>query len=171
MPSLSRCDVCLAVLSCFLLAYSSGGLSGQTVVEEKRKFNRDIRCVIQTERRKWNRQTETIISGSIENLADGPLELEVDPFLHLPSRTSNEMGDKLWAPVDLLHDSPLGTDKHDVGGVGVSIEPHPIRLQFKNKELAFGLMHNICFGPRKSGPYGHPQPSSALSRPATTTCN
>jgi hypothetical protein len=132
MPSFSRCGVCLAVTSCFLLAYNSGGLSGQTGVEEKHKFNRDIQCLIQTERRQWNRQSEAIISGTIENLADGPLELDVDPALYLSSRTSGRMGDKFWAPVDLLHDSPVGTDKnHDVGGVGVSIEPRPIRLQFR----------------------------------------
>jgi len=43
------------------------------------------------------------------------------------------MGDKFWAPADVIHDSPIATNKHDVRGVGVSIEPRPIHLQFKNK--------------------------------------
>lgn len=132
MPPLSRCHACLIVITCFLLAYSSVGLSGQTTVEENHKFNHDIRCVIQTERRQWSRNTEIVISGTIENLTDGPLELEVDPAFYLSSRTSSEMGDAFWAPVDLLHDSPIGTDKH-ADGVGVSIKPRSIRLQFKSK--------------------------------------
>src|ERR1700688_1569965 len=131
MPSLSRCDVCL--VTCFLLAYSTGGLSRQTKVEEKHKFNDDILCAIQAEHRQWNRKTETIVSGTIDNLTDGPLELEVEPAFYLSSRSSSEMGDKFWAPVDVLHDKPIGVDKHDVGGGGVSIEPRPIHLQFKNK--------------------------------------
>jgi len=133
MRSLFRYDVCLSVITCLLLAYHSGGLSGQRTVEEKHKFNHDIRCLVQTERRRWNRNTETIIFGTIVNLTDGPLELDVDPALYLSSRTSSEMGDKFWAPVDLLHDSPIGTDKH-ADGVGVSIKPRPIRLQFKSKD-------------------------------------
>jgi hypothetical protein len=133
MPSLSRCDVCLALIACLLLAYSSGGLSSQRTVEEEHKFSHDLRCSVQTERRQWNRNTETIITGTIENLTDGRFELEVDPVLYLSSRTSGEMGDKFWAPVDLLHDSPIRTDKHD-DGVGVSIVPLPIQLRFKNKD-------------------------------------
>ena len=134
MPSLSRWGVSVAVIGCLLLAYSDGGLSGQTAVEEKHGFNRDIRCVIQAERRRWNQQTDSIISGTMENLTDAPVELEADPAFYLSSRTSSEMGDKFWAPVDLLHDRPIGTDDHDVGGVGVSIKPRSIRLQFKNKK-------------------------------------
>jgi hypothetical protein len=133
MPSLSRHDVCLCVGTCFLLAYGTSGLSGQTRVEEIHKFNHDIRCAIKAEHRHWNRNTETIISGTIENLADGPLQLDADPAFYLSSKISSEMGDKFWAPVDVLHDRPVGTNKQDVGGVGVSIEPRPIHLQFKNK--------------------------------------
>jgi hypothetical protein len=66
------------------------------------------------------------------NLTDGPLELEAGPALYLSSRTSSETGDKFWAPVDLLHDSPIGIDKR-YGGVGIGIEPRPIHLRFKNK--------------------------------------
>jgi hypothetical protein len=66
----------------------------QIAVEEKHKFNHDVRSVIRTERRQWNRYSETVICGTIENLTDGPLELEVDPALYLSSRTSSEMSDK-----------------------------------------------------------------------------
>jgi hypothetical protein len=136
MPFLSRCDVYFRVIFCLLLAYSSGGLSGQKKVEEKHAFNHDIRCVIQTERRYWNRKTETILSGTIENLTDGPLELEVDPALYLSSRTSSEMGDNFWAPADLLHDRPISTGKHAIGvdKKAEGIEPVSIRLRFKHKE-------------------------------------
>ena len=60
MPSLSRWGVSVAVIGCLLLAYSDGGLSGQTAVEEKHGFNRDIRCVIQAERRRWNQQVQRV---------------------------------------------------------------------------------------------------------------
>jgi hypothetical protein len=44
------------------------------------------------------------------------------------------MGDKYWAPTDLLHDSPIFVKKHAVAdGKGVVIDALPIRLQFKNK--------------------------------------
>jgi hypothetical protein len=134
MPSLSRCYVCLAVLTCFF-ACSFGGLSGQTPVEEEHKFDHNIRCVIQTERRQWNRTTEAGVSGTIENLTDGPLEMEVDPTLYLSSRTVSEMGDKYWAPADFLHDGPISTKKRAIGTdkKAEGIEPVPIRLQFKSK--------------------------------------
>ena len=132
MPTLSR-EVCLGVVICFLLVSSTGSVSGQTRVEEEHKLNHDIRCAIETEHRRWNRNAETIVSGTIENLTDGPLELYVDPAFYLSSRTSSEMGDRFWAPADVLHDSPIATDKQDIGGVAVGIEPRPIHLQFKNK--------------------------------------
>jgi hypothetical protein len=134
MPSLSRCYVCLVVITCSF-AYSFDGLSGQTAVEEKHKFNHNIRCEIQTERRLWNRTTEAGVSGTIENLTDGPLEMEVDPTLYLSSRTLSEMGDKYWAPADFLHDGPISTKRHAIGTdkKAEGIEPVPIRLQFKSK--------------------------------------
>jgi hypothetical protein len=130
MAALFR-DVCLGVGTCFLLASSTSGVSNQTRVEEKHKFNHDIRCAIQAEHRQWNRNTETIISGTIENLTDGPLELDVDPAFYLSSRTTSEMGDKFWAPADVLNDRPIGMEKTDIGGAAVSIEPRPIHRQFK----------------------------------------
>jgi hypothetical protein len=131
MPALSR-DVCLGVVTCFLLASSTSGVSNQTRVEEKHKLNHDIRRAIQAEHRQWNRNTETIISGTIENLTDGPLDLNVDPAFYLSSRTTSEMADKFWAPADVLNDRPIGLEKADVGGAAVSIEPRSIHLQFKN---------------------------------------
>jgi hypothetical protein len=94
-----------------------------------------IRCLIQTERPQWNRNTETIVSGTIENLTDGPLQLEVEPALYLTLRTSSELGDGFWAPLDLLHDTSLGTNKRPVSGDGkvISIESRPILLEFKTK--------------------------------------
>jgi len=118
-----------------LLAYSFDGLSGQTTVGDEHKFNHDVRCVIQTERRQWNRTAEAGVSGTIENLTDGMLEMEVDPTLYLSSRTASEMGDKYWAPADFLHDKPISTKKHAIGAdkKAEGIEPVPIRLQFKSK--------------------------------------
>jgi hypothetical protein len=126
-------DICLGVTACLLLGYSTGGLSGQTRVGGNDKFNHDIRCAIQAERRQWNRNSESTISGTIENLADGPLELDVDSTFHLSSRTSHEMSDTFWAPADLLHDGPMAKNKRDIGSVGVGIEPRGIHLRFKDK--------------------------------------
>jgi len=124
--------VCLCVVTFFLFAYCTGELAGQTKEEEHHKFNHDIRSKIQVEHRHWDRNSETTISGTIENLTDGPLELDVDPAFYLSSRTSNNMGDIYWAPADVLHDSPIATNKHSDGGVGVTVEPRSIHLQFKN---------------------------------------
>ena len=129
MPSISR-NVWLGVAACFLLVCSAGTVPSQTRVEENHKFDHDIRCAIQAEHRRWNRNSEAIVSGTIENLTDGPLEFDVDPAFYLSSRTSS---DKFWAPADVLNDRPIGIDKHPCGGAGVSIEPRPIHLQFKNR--------------------------------------
>src|ERR1700688_2065114 len=58
--------------------FSPGESSTQTAVVEKHQFNHDIGCVIQTERNKWNRTTDAVISGTLENLTDGPLAVELD---------------------------------------------------------------------------------------------
>jgi hypothetical protein len=52
------------------------------------------------------------------------------PTLYLSSRTSSELRAKFWAPLDLLHDSPIATDRHQVGRGGVSIEMLPVYLRF-----------------------------------------
>ena len=135
MPAISRCDFGLGLITALLLAYGSTELPAQIPVEEKHAFNHDIRCVIQTERGQWNRTTEAVVFGTIENETDGPLELEVDPALYLSSRTSSEMGAKYWAPADLLHDKPISTEKHAIGAdkKAEGIEAVPIRLRFKSK--------------------------------------
>jgi hypothetical protein len=136
MPTPWRCGICLCVITCLLVACGAVGLPAQIAVKEKHQVNNDVRCVIRTEQRQWNRNGETVVSGTIENLTDGPLDLEVEPALYLSSRTSTEMGNKFWAPVDVLHDCPIGTDRHSLGanGAGVSIKARPIHLQFKNKD-------------------------------------
>jgi hypothetical protein len=133
MPSFSTRNACLCLVACFLLDFRIGGLTRQPKVEEDHKFNHDIRCAIQTEHGHWNRNTETTISGTIENLTDGPFEANVDSVFYLSSRTSSELGDRFWAPVDLLHDSPSVPTRRRDGGVRVTIERRPIHLQFKSK--------------------------------------
>jgi hypothetical protein len=125
----------LCLGSAFLLACGSTASIAQTQVEEKYELNHDIRCIIQTELPQWNLTTPAVVSGTIENLTDGPLEVEVDPELNLSSRTSSEMRDRFWAPVDLFHDRPQDTDRRalDAGGKAIGINTRPILLQFKNK--------------------------------------
>jgi hypothetical protein len=127
-------------LSLFLVTYvallfvNCPRVFAQVAIEEQHKFNHDIRCVIRTEHQQWDRTSETLLYGTVENLSDGPIELDVDPALYLSSRTSSAMGDNYWAPVDLLHDSPISTNKQPIaGGAGVAIQTRPIRLRFKNK--------------------------------------
>ena len=118
-----------------MLACSAAGTSAQTRVGDQDEANHDIRIVIHTECPYWNRTTETVVSGTVENLTDRALELSVDPALYLSSKTSNEMRDTFWAPVDLLHDRPISTDKKAISADGKveSIESRPILLRFKNK--------------------------------------
>jgi hypothetical protein len=127
MPTLSARDVLCVVASLFL-THSTAGLSDQTKVEENQRFNHDIGCEIQVEHRQWNRNSETAVSGTIENLNDGDLELDVNPTFYLSPRAPGETGDKYWAPADVLHDSPIAINKN-----GGGIEPRPIHLRFKNK--------------------------------------
>jgi hypothetical protein len=119
-----------------LLTYNAAQSLAQTAVEEKHQFNHDIRCVIQTERGEWNRTNKAVVSGTIENLVDGPLEMDVDPTLYLSSRTASEMGDKYWAPADLLHDRPISIETHALSAdkQAEGIQPVPIHLRFKNKD-------------------------------------
>jgi hypothetical protein len=111
-----------------LTAFSPGESLAQTEVQEKHQFNHDIRCLIQTERNKWNGTTDAVISGTLENLTDGPLAMELDATFYLSSRTE---GDKYWAPVDLLHDKPISIEKHPL--TPGKILPVPIHFRFKSK--------------------------------------
>jgi hypothetical protein len=100
---------------------------------------RGVRCLIQTQRPQWDRNTGTVVSGTIENLADGPVELEAEPELLLISKASSKLSDRFWAPVDLLRDVPIGINKRplDPKRRAVSIESQPILLQFKSKGDVF----------------------------------
>jgi hypothetical protein len=82
-----------------------------------------------------------MVLGKIENLTPGSLDVEVVPILYLSSKTSNEPGDRFWAPVDLFHDGPLTTDRRPLNAKGraVAIKARPIRLQFKNKGEIFSF--------------------------------
>jgi hypothetical protein len=132
MLSVCARHVCLWLIMFILSGYGPGNTAAQSKVEERHAFNHDIRSEIRVEHRQWNRNSETTISGTIENLTDGSLEIDVDPAFYLSSTTSVEMGDTYWAPADLLHDSPIATNTHSSGGID-GIEPRPIHLQFKNK--------------------------------------
>jgi len=112
-----------------------------TLLGARRVFGQtdEIRCEVHTEQNLWNRNTETVITGTIVNLTDGPLQLEVHPSLYLSSRTSSELRARFWAPVDLLHDSPIATKRQKVGKVGETIEPIPVRLQFTGKDDAINF--------------------------------
>jgi hypothetical protein len=82
-----------------------------------------------------------MVLGKIENLTAGPLNVEVVPILYLSSKTSSDPSDRFWAPVDLLHDGPLTTERRPLGAKGraVAIKPRPIRLQFKSKGEIFSF--------------------------------
>jgi hypothetical protein len=125
--------IAVAALICSALQVAS--CLAQTPQKPDATPSGGIRCLIQTERPQWNRNTETILSGTIENLTDGPLQLEVEPAVYLTSRTSSELGNRFWAPVDLLHDTPLGTNKRPISGHGtvIGIESRSILLEFKTK--------------------------------------
>jgi hypothetical protein len=135
MPTPCRRGVCLCVITCLLIACGAVGLPAQIAVKEKHKVNNDVRCVIRTEQRQWNRNGETVVSGTIENLTDGPLDLDVDSTFYLSSRTSSEMGDRYWAPADLLHGRPVSMKKHPITADKKveGIEPVPIHLRFSSK--------------------------------------
>jgi len=117
-----------------LFAHPSGSYA-QTKVEPKRESNLALRCVIETDRAEWNPTAPAVVTGKVENLSDGPLEIAVQPALYLTSKTSSEERDKYWSPVDLFHNSTLGTDRHAIGAKGEAeaITAQPVRLQFKSK--------------------------------------
>jgi hypothetical protein len=152
--------IALAALACS--AFQVTTCVAQTPQKPDAMAFRGVRCLIQTERPQWNRNTETVISGTIENLTDGPLQLEVYPGLSLTSRASSELGDGFWAPVDLLRDTPLATNKRSIGedGKAVDIEPRQFCLSSrpKVKQSISGLMRNICSGRRILVMCGRPQP-------------
>jgi hypothetical protein len=130
VPSLLKYGLFIGLIS-GLFTCTATQSPAQTPPPGKHQFNRDIRCVIQTERINWNRGNEAVISGEVENLTDGPLSMELDATFYLSASRAVEVGDKYWAPVDLQHDKPVSIEKHPVRSG--RIMPVPIHLRFKNK--------------------------------------
>jgi hypothetical protein len=118
-----------------LMVSHSAGLSAQTIVFEKKAANPNIRCTIRSESHDWNPSVPAVITGTIENLSDGPLDIAVGPTLYLSPYPTTAQEDEYWAPVDVLKDSPLELDEHPMGakGAGVAIKPLMLQLKFKNK--------------------------------------
>jgi hypothetical protein len=117
-----------------LLLFGVALLSAQSPVFDKKTQATEIRCTIEVDNGAWKRDSPTAITGTIENLFDGSLDIAATPTLYL-SRTAFSREDRYWAPVDLLKDRPLSLDKRPIGsnGVGVAIRPIAKRLTFKKK--------------------------------------
>ena len=133
LHSYSRIALSLTLASLPLMA------TAQTKVEQQNTPNRVIRCVINTERRDWKPNEPAIVTGQIESLIDGPVEVKVVPVLYLSSATSDALRATYWSPIDVLHDTALSTDrqvidpKANAKAKAISIESSPILLQFKKK--------------------------------------
>jgi hypothetical protein len=132
-----------------VLASYPATTAAQTRVEEVNIPSRLIRCKIDTEHAAWKLNEPAVITGQIENLFDGPLEIKVMPILYLSSTTSDALRDEYWSPVDVLHDTALGTDRRamDPKADVVSIESRPILLQFKKRgdsiSFRFDAQHTL----------------------------
>jgi hypothetical protein len=113
--------------------------SGDSQTENARvkEVNHDIGCTIQIERQTWDSANPSVVTGKLENLSEGALDISVVPVLYLRFKASSAQGlgpsDGYWAPVDLLRGGPLGVDKHSIGGHADSIRPRPIRLKLAKK--------------------------------------
>ena len=115
-----------------LLLVRAASSNAQVEIERTVRFAHSISCDIQIEHPEWNRTVEDAVLVKIRNLTDNRLGVEVTPVLHLSSRTSSGVGGRFWAPVDLLHNSPLTTERGAKEN-GETITPRPIRLQFRGK--------------------------------------
>jgi len=119
------------------LAFLPAMATAQTKVEKEDPHSRVIRCVIDTERSDWNANEAAIVTGQVESLSDGPLDVKVVPILYLSSATSDALGATLWSPVDVFHDTALGTDRQVINpgasAKTISIKSRPVLLQFKKK--------------------------------------
>jgi hypothetical protein len=121
-----------------LLLFSHAvGLSGQTIPESN-GVNPNIRCTIRSESRNWNPSVPSIITGTIENLSDGPLDIAVQPTFYLspyPAAGAYTAPDEYWAPADVLKDTSLELNRRSIGpkGKAEAIEPRSLQLKFKNK--------------------------------------
>jgi hypothetical protein len=136
--SVSRLGFYVHAVFALLLVSHAAGLSVQTRVLEKKAVNPNMRCTIRSESRNWNPAIPAVITGTIENLSDGPLDIAVEPTLYLspyPPYPPMAEQDEYWAPVDVLNDSPLRLDKRSIGarGEAEAIKPLSLQLKFKNK--------------------------------------
>ena len=125
--------------------------TAQTKVEQQNPPSRVIRCLIDTERRDWKSNEPAIVTGQIESLFDGLVEVKIVPVLYLSSATSDALRATYWSPVDVLHDTALSTNRQVIGpkakAKAISIESHPILLQFKKKgdsiKFKFDARHTL----------------------------
>lgn len=115
-----------------LLLFRVALLNAQSRVFDKKTQTAEIRCTIEVDSREWSRDRPTAITGTIENLFDGPLDIATTPTLYLSAFSPD---DRYWAPVDVLKDRPLSLDKRPVGATseGVMIRPLALHLTFKKK--------------------------------------
>ena len=130
----------------------------QTRVEEHRKINHNIRCTIQVQDREWTPATPAGVRGKVENLTEGFLEIHVQLFLYLSSKTSSAPRDRYWAPIDLFRDGPLSVDKQpmDKEGEVLAIKRFPSNSRSTRKvsQLISALMPDKFFGIEKSVQFG-----------------
>lgn len=87
-----RVRICCIGVTLILVASVVG--MAQTRVEEHRRINHNIRCTVEVQDREWIPAAPAIVSGKIENLSEGPLEIQVQPILYLSSKTSTAERDK-----------------------------------------------------------------------------
>lgn len=117
-------------ISCLVVALILPQLATpQKRVEGLRTTSRKIACTVRIQDREWKPDEPAIVSGVIENLTDGPQEVNVFPTLYLSSKSSSADRDKYWASVDLFGDRPLSDDRDKKGGISAQ----PIKLAFKAK--------------------------------------
>jgi hypothetical protein len=89
---------------------------------------------------------------------DGFLEIHVQLFLYLSSKTSSAPRDRYWAPIDLFRDGPLSVDKQpmDKEGEVLAIKRFPSNSRSTRKvsQLISALMPDKFFGIEKSVQFG-----------------
>lgn len=98
------------------------------MAQEDRK-DQKILCTIEIENREWKRNAPAAITGTIENVSQGPLDAIVTPTLYLAPTGWFQGGDKYWAPVDVLKDRPLSVHTSPKGG----ITKNALHLTFKKR--------------------------------------
>jgi len=102
--------------------------TSQDKVQEHRTASHKVGCTVHVQDFQWTPTAPAIVSGNVENLTEGPLEISLRPALYLSSKTSSADRDRYWAPVDLFGDGPLPVDNGKGG-----IRARPIKLTFKTK--------------------------------------